>query len=488
MRFVAIVFLLAVASAFITKYDNIEVNEASFIFRNFFMFDKETSPKISDPGNGESYIISSFTVSKIDATQPANGNIESLIVSKHFFDNIGYLDKGDDGRQYQIVCCDDKAALEKGCAPGTLILPKGLEGEFNYTSVKFNGETKTLDLHYNIPTTGQYLMVVGICDAQPKNILLQGSTIAMNPYGHLPGAHYGKLPFEGYLVVIYAVLIFLWFIRCFYYRTEMMSIQYIVSMVLVIFAIENLFDYINLMNYNQVGELDYTMNMIGLIISTLTRTLSRILTLEISMGLGISKPSIGNTVYKIYLLAIVFFVLSFWESYASTFSPNYDISYWRVIPASIVDAIWYFWIVVSLLDTLQELEDKKQTAKLSIFLKFRNLIIVALIVSSIYTIIFGYLFIDESVEIDWKYQWFYNEGIWNLFYLLILIYMLTLWAPNENSSAYAYHMQISTDERQDAEEYAMQDPLQADSSNVAIKITTVSQDELKPMKIKEASV
>lgn len=51
----------------------------------------------------------------------------------------------------------------------------------------------------------------------------------MNPYGHLPGAHYGKLPFEGYLVVIYAVLIFLWFIRCFYYRTEMMSIQYIVS-------------------------------------------------------------------------------------------------------------------------------------------------------------------------------------------------------------------------------------------------------------------
>lgn len=91
---------------------------------------------------------------------------------------------------------------------------------------------------------------------------------------------------------------------------------------------------------------------------------------------------------------------------------------------SSVDAIWYFWIVVSLLDTLQELEDKKQTAKLSIFLKFRNLIIVALIVSSIYTIIFGYLFIDESIEIDWKYQWFYNEGIWNLFYLLILIYML----------------------------------------------------------------
>ena len=151
--------------------------------------------------------------------------------------------------------------------------------------------------------------------------------------------------------------------------------------------------------------------------------------------MGISKPSIGNTVYKIYLLAIVFFVLSFWESYASTFSPNYDISYWRVIPASMyvvkgirslssVDAIWYFWIVVSLLDTLQELEDKKQTAKLSIFLKFRNLIIVALIVSSIYTIIFGYLFIDESIAIDWKYQWFYNEGIWNLFYLLILIYML----------------------------------------------------------------
>ncbi|KAK8790976.1 hypothetical protein WA158_005607 [Blastocystis sp. Blastoise] len=490
MKFISLLFLIISAVAFTTQYNGIAIENSTFIYRNFFMYDKTTSPKISPPGNGESYIISDFKISKIDKNvNHGQGNVESLIVSKKFFESIGYTDVDEStNKSYQVVCCDQTAVDAGKCSQiGSLILPKNMEGQFAYNRTEFKGTDTEIYVKFDVPAHGQYMMVIGICDVEPnKNMLLDGFTTAMNPYGHLPGAHYGKLPFEKYIVTIYVILIIIWFVRCFYYKTEIMSIQNIVSVVLIIFAIENIFELVNLSAYNLSGELDFTMNMAGLIVSTLTRTVSRILTLEIAMGLGISKPTIGTNAFKIYALAIVFFILAFWESYASTFSPNYEINYFRILPASLVDAIWYFWIVLSLLDTLQELEDKKQSAKLEMFLKFRNLVIAALIVSSVYTVIFGYIFIDESIEIDWRYQWFFNEGIWTIFYLVVLIYVLKLWAPNENSAAYAYHMQISTEERQDTEEYAMQDTLQGPNS-VSIKITTVSQDELKPMQIKEVA-
>ena len=65
-----------------------------------------------------------------------------------------------------------------------------------------------------------------------------------------------------------------------------------------------------------------------------------------------------------------------------------------------------------------------------------------------------------------------------------------MWAPNERSLAYAYHTQVSTDERQDTEEYAMQDQ-ETLVSNVegSLKAATVAATEecLKPMSIKPQS-
>lgn len=65
-----------------------------------------------------------------------------------------------------------------------------------------------------------------------------------------------------------------------------------------------------------------------------------------------------------------------------------------------------------------------------------------------------------------------------------------MWAPNERSLAYAYHTQVSTDERQDTEEYAMQDQ-ETLVSNVegSVKVATVeaTEESLKPMSIKPQS-
>lgn len=39
-----------------------------------------------------------------------------------------------------------------------------------------------------------------------------------------------------------------------------------------------------------------------------------------------------------------------------------------------------------------------------------------------------------------------NDGVWNIYYFLLFLAIMIMWKPSENSSAYAYHIQVATDE------------------------------------------
>lgn len=59
-----------------------------------------------------------------------------------------------------------------------------------------------------------------------------------------------------------------------------------------------------------------------------------------------------------------------------------------------------------------------------------------------------------------------------------------MWAPNERSLAYAYHVQVATDEHPDAEVVSMQDGmLQSADEGEGVKVETVEggAENLKPM-------
>lgn len=56
---------------------------------------------------------------------------------------------------------------------------------------------------------------------------------------------------------------------------------------------------------------------------------------------------------------------------------------------------------------MEELTDKNQSAKLSIFKKFRNIIIAAVIVSTITILSFTYIAVENRTEKIWTYQWLY---------------------------------------------------------------------------------
>lgn len=72
-----------------------------------------------------------------------------------------------------------------------------------------------------------------------------------------------------------------------------------------------------------------------------------------------------------------------------------------------MDALVYFWIFQSLMDTMDELTDKKQDAKLAIFTKLRNLLIVSVVVATTTLIIFSYIIVTDYSRNVWKIQWLY---------------------------------------------------------------------------------
>lgn len=70
-----------------------------------------------------------------------------------------------------------------------------------------------------------------------------------------------------------------------------------------------------------------------------------------------------------------------------------------------VDSINYYWILESLMDTIKELDEKKQTSKLEVFLQLRTVVIICAVVAVTYNIIFSYVLLDQTMATYWKYQW-----------------------------------------------------------------------------------
>lgn len=52
-----------------------------------------------------------------------------------------------------------------------------------------------------------------------------------------------------------------------------------------------------------------------------------------------------------------------------------------------------------------------------------------------------------------------NEGVWSIYYFILFLCLMLMWKPNENSSAYAYHIELATDMQEDEEYGLPQDKL-----------------------------
>ena len=70
-----------------------------------------------------------------------------------------------------------------------------------------------------------------------------------------------------------------------------------------------------------------------------------------------------------------------------------------------IDAIVYFWIFISLMDTMDALREQKQEMKLAIYTKLRNLFIISVLVATVTLVGFSYVVLNDLAGKVWMYQW-----------------------------------------------------------------------------------
>lgn len=106
------------------------------------------------------------------------------------------------------------------------------------------------------------------------------------------------------------------------------------------------------------------------------------------------------------MYGVAYLIVSFWDSYSTMYPNNNEtLETVRLFVTSAVDAIIYFSIFQNLMNTMDELVEKKQQAKLEIFTKLRNLLVLSVVIATVTLLAFSYIVLKDVSHTMWKYQW-----------------------------------------------------------------------------------
>lgn len=297
-----------------------------------------------------------------------------------------------------------------------------------------SGEHQSSVLNYDVYTSGKYYVVMGACSPATSNIVIQGESLSMNPYGHLSGRLFGLSMFTRVLVVVYLVLCLFWFYRIFRYYHELLSIHVFISLVLFVFTCSSALSAYKYSSINLQGVESSFISTCTLVAETLSHTLLRCLLLLISKGLGISIPSLGSSFWMVLLLCCCYFCNSLAYTYSMDHSTIVYTENLSTNPFSytsfLIDAAFAYWALDNLFFTIDELRKNKQTSKLQIFLTLRFYLFILLFLITAYNVVFSYMMNEQIIQDIWKWQWVFSDGVWDCLYLfvisLILVFLFLL--------------------------------------------------------------
>ena len=196
---------------------------------------------------------------------------------------------------------------------------------------------------------------------------------------------------------------------------------------------------------------------IGLVFGVTKRALSRVLVVMVSLGYSVVRPSLGAQMPRIAGLGMTYFVLAMSydllvnlpENNKHLGQPGYmDSLTGLVLLQALVDIMFYMWILQAIVTTISYLEKKGEAVKLTLFRRFRAVLMFSVVFSFAWSIYSMAASVDGYYEQHWQAQWSIN-AVWEVIYVIILISIAFLWMPSRNSQRYAYSSQLATSDPDD---------------------------------------
>jgi len=425
------------ANAGISTFENEEV-DGTFNTARVAMYSPEDAPSKSSPGDGNSFVNFElqFTRTVTEDTVQGTTHISGLLFLSEEGDAVGIM-----SGYKRHICCSQQIKREGKCSQlGDIILTKPASNVLIPFSIYFYYNTSggsinevTLSQTINIEKSGIYnLFLVPCPDSHVGHVKYSGTIAFMNPFGYLPGNLWPNLPFYGVMALLYIAIGIYWLVLTLKHKSHL-KLHNCIAGVIALGVIEMGALYFGDLSYN-ISGLHYVGSMIsGVIISTIKKSLSRVLVLVISMGWDLVKPTLGPDRDRVIFIGVVYTAfygtLNINELVEGTIVLSIMDFFFVLCTVAVLESVFYWWIFSSLVKTIQQLTNRKQLIKLEMYKRFFGTLVVIGIISSILLAI--QLYIGVMSDAMWRVWWVW-DALWDLPYFAILVTIVMIWRPTQN--------------------------------------------------------
>ncbi|ESO01790.1 hypothetical protein HELRODRAFT_186406 [Helobdella robusta] len=259
-------------------------------------------------------------------------------------------------------------------------------------------------------------------------------------HGYLSPQDWPLLPFYAVMCVLYSLYAFVWLVLCCCYWKDLLRLQFWIGGVILMGMLEKAMFLGEYDTFSKYGETTGSLLIAAEFISSLKKTVSRMLIIIVSLGFGIIRPRLSTTLNKVTLVGLLFLVCNFAEALCSRIyqKPSFSTSSLVVVTLLVItDAVIMMWIFTNLVKTIRLVTLKKNIVKLTLYRHFRNVLIFSILVSVVFVVWSTIRHRSKDCVSDWSEQW-WEVAFWHLLFCIILLAIIILWRPAANNQRYAY--------------------------------------------------
>jgi len=452
MRYAALHLLLSSATVVAQMYQfedtAVPKNRSMHTLYAFYIFSEQDAP---DKSLGKPFVefnglqCHSTSATRTDASLSDYQSVQvSIVKFRQFWKVINpkkFCASWDDVESKRAPVKDQLLLQVQGRATQT----ESFQGFYTHTIRFPNVSHPTRNERRIVERTGVYILVFSNC-GNFREATVEGSVVVKNAYGFLPGNEYYKMPFYGWLLLVYVGIAVIWMVLSIRRWRELFNIQHCIATVIILGALEAFMWYVFYNDWNGQGVRGKTMFVLATLLTVVKSTFSYMLVLVASLGWGITRPFLDRSVVrKIQGLCFFYIVLVFIRETVLSFRNSHSLSMAFVLlcllPVSVLNGVIFYWVFTALSSLIESLKERGQTEKLILFERLWKFLIWTL-AAAMFTLLFQIFNLTKSITERWKYQWLFSDAVSHTLFLLVLSAMMYLWAPSKHSQRYAYSTQL----------------------------------------------
>ncbi|KAI8325591.1 hypothetical protein GQ54DRAFT_301830 [Martensiomyces pterosporus] len=296
----------------------------------------------------------------------------------------------------------------------------------------------TLKVTYLVNTTGYYCV-----DAASLHDFTARAQWA-NAHGLLPASEYPKLYVYFVLMVAYIGIAVAWAYMSWRVWSEILPVQNQLFGLICLLAVDMGMNFGFWKQYNTAGSPSIVFSVFTVVIDAGRNSLSFFMLLVVALGWGVVSPSLGKTMIRCILLAMLHFSAGCLYGAGIIFRDPHEsgpLGLIYVVPLSFTMTLFYIWTLSAIINTTQLLMARQQSYKLSMYNNLWRLLMVSLVLLFIFfvlNVMHTVFYSRPSLAARaWRWRWFWTDGWLNLEYFVVLCIILYWWRPTSQNYRYS---------------------------------------------------